>query len=300
MPFRLQAKHIFLTYSQATDLSKDAILSHIQSVLGERIVWASIGKEHHQDGNAHFHAVIGLSSKYNIRNERLFDVAGFHPKIEPARDIHAAIRYVSKEDTDVLSFGTLPSPKRKWSEVLDADDKESAIAVIQEVSPRDYVLNLERIEYYLEKRFATSIEPYVSTYVFDNVPNVLQQWLEQRSSGDRPRSLILYGPSRTRKTSWARSVGRHMYFNGMFDLSLWDDAAEYAIFDDFPEWSKWFSYKQFLGAQQEFTITDKYRKKRTVRWGKPTILISNDLPQFPDMEWVKVNCFILKINTLLS
>lgn len=81
-----------------------------------------------------------------------------------------------------------------------------------------------------------------------------------------------------------------MYFNGMFNLEKWDDDAAYAIFDDFPDWSTFRHYKQFLGAQSEFEITDKYRRKRTVRWGKPCILLSNVDPGFPDGHWVLGNC----------
>lgn len=55
-----------------------------------------------------------------------------------------------------------------------------------------------------------------------------------------------------------------MYFNGMLMLDLWDSDAEYAIFDDFEDWSRFYNYKQFLGAQKEFILTDKYIKKN--RW----------------------------------
>ncbi|QGH72418.1 MAG: Rep protein [CRESS virus sp. ctpVY4] len=71
-----------------------------------------------------------------------------------------------------------------------------------------------------------------------------------------------------------------MYFNGMFNLDSWDIDAEYAVFDDWEDWTKFYLFKQFLGAQQEFDITDKYRRKTRVRWGKPCIVLSNDLPSF--------------------
>lgn len=86
-----------------------------------------------------------------------------------------------------------------------------------------------------------------------------------------------------------------MYFNGMFNVDEWDDSVAYAIFDDFNDWSLWFTYKQFLGAQEEFVVTDKYRGKRTVKWGKPCVLLSNEMPLFKDMNWVQVNCFIVDI-----
>jgi len=82
-----------------------------------------------------------------------------------------------------------------------------------------------------------------------------------------------------------------MYFNGMFDLGEWDNTCEYTIFDDWQDWTKLYFYKQFLGAQREFTLTDKYRRKRKVRWGKPCIVISNVKPEFEDGQWIALNCF---------
>lgn len=113
---------------------------------------------------------------------------------------------------------------------------------------------------------------------------------------ERPRSLILIGDSRTGKTEWARSIGEHMYFNGMLNLDKWDNDATYAVFDDWEDWGRFYLYKQFLGAQKEFELTDKYRAKRTVQWGKPSIVISNETPFFKDWNWIEINCFIVKIN----
>jgi len=83
-----------------------------------------------------------------------------------------------------------------------------------------------------------------------------------------------------------------MYFNGMFDLGQWDDEAEYAIFDDWFDWTKFTFYKSFMGAQRQFTVTDKYRRKRTVKWGKPSIIISNQRPEFLEPDWIEQNCFL--------
>lgn len=86
-----------------------------------------------------------------------------------------------------------------------------------------------------------------------------------------------------------------MYFNGLFNLDQWDDSAEYAIFDDWDDWSKWYSYKCWIGAQNEFTVTDKYKKKQSIRWGKPSIILSNDDPNFKDNAWVARNAIFYNI-----
>lgn len=86
-----------------------------------------------------------------------------------------------------------------------------------------------------------------------------------------------------------------MYFNGYFNLDNWDDAAEYAVFDDFPDWKEFRNYKQWLGAQGEFTVTDKYRHKRSVKWGRPVIILSNEDPEWKEPGWVNKNTIYWKI-----
>lgn len=83
-----------------------------------------------------------------------------------------------------------------------------------------------------------------------------------------------------------------MYFNHLFNLSDWSDDAEYVIWDDFG-WEFIPAKKCFLGAQKEFTISDKYRKKKTVKWGKPSIVLTNDYPVLND--WEKENTVVITL-----
>jgi hypothetical protein len=91
------------------------------------------------------------------------------------------------------------------------------------------------------------------------------------------------------------------------DLTVWDDSALYLILDDFDDRSwKDFAYKkQFIGCQREFAITDKYKRKRTIKWGKPTIVISNDDTDpwirlnRNQREWYSENCIRVEINIAL-
>ena len=76
----------------------------------------------------------------------------------------------------------------------------------------------------------------------------------------------------------------------MFNLDSWNPDAEYAVFDDWEDWTRFYNYKCWLGAQHEFTVSDKYRKKQQIRWGKPAIVLSNELPLFKDQDWIDKNC----------
>lgn len=85
----------------------------------------------------------------------------------------------------------------------------------------------------------------------------------------------------------------------MFNADKIDESADYAIFDDLLGGFEFFkSYKQWLGQQAEFEVTDKYKRKRTVHWGKPTIVIMNDNPWSYgqiDHEWIIGNCDVIEI-----
>lgn len=93
--------------------------------------------------------------------------------------------------------------------------------------------------------------------------------------GGRPRSLILFGDTRLGKTLWARSLGKHAYFGGLFSLDEPIDEAQYAVFDDMQGGLEFFhAYKFWLGAQKEFWATDKYKGKQFIVWGRPSIYVS--------------------------
>ncbi|AXH73728.1 MAG: Rep catalytic domain protein [Cressdnaviricota sp.] len=122
----------------------------------------------------------------------------------------------------------------------------------------------------------------------------------------RPRSLIVYGSTKLGKSDFARNLGPHISWRRDFDLgNLIDIGAEnidYAIFDDI-DWSngalKGDGYKAWLGGQDDFTCTDKYKGKFTVSWGKPCIFLTNNDPfkglRPADANWLLGNCFMVDV-----
>lgn len=228
MSFRLQAKSFILTYSQVAN--EDAFVrtpsshfDHCTSLLGTLDVYR-LGRELHQDGGTHFHAYVSPSAKCSTRNARLFDYAGYHPNIRPVRKTPwTSWDYVGKGDDVIYEHGARPGGDRAsdsgrdgvWALAVAATDKEEFLRILREKAPREYVLYNAAIERYVEKHFAPQPPSYESPefrteYV---VPiDRLNQWLLQSGIGGggaagRPRSLILWGPTRTGKTLWARSLG---------------------------------------------------------------------------------------------
>lgn len=97
---------------------------------------------------------------------------------------------------------------------------------------------------------------------------------------------------------------------GMFNVDVWDANAEYLVIDDIPFEFFGGSRKALWGAQSEIVITDKYRKKRSVKWGKPMIFCcnpDNDFRLLPDktrknlylrdseLEWYNANTFVVEV-----
>lgn len=61
----------------------------------------------------------------------------------------------------------------------------------------------------------------------------------------------------------------------MFNLDDYDPEGLYSVFDDF-EWKFLAGKKQWFGGQRQFTVTDKYRHKRTIlNDGRPSVFIFN-------------------------
>lgn len=117
------------------------------------------------------------------------------------------------------------------------------------------------------------------------------------------KSLILYGDTRLGKTLWARSLGKHAYFGGLFCLDEDVEDVDYAVFDDMQGGLEFFhSYKFWLGCQSQFYATDKYKGKKLINWGRPAIYISNQNPvcdKGADGDWLLGNCDFVCIDTSL-
>lgn len=83
------------------------------------------------------------------------------------------------------------------------------------------------------------------------------------------------------------------------------EGVQYAVFDDLNGGLKFFhGFKQWLGMQKEFYVTDKYRGKKKVTWGKPCIWISNtdprdDLGDPQVSSWLEGNCVFVYVESPL-
>ena len=282
-------------------------------------------------GKRHYHAYVHYPKKVTCKVDT-FDYFELHCHIDNVkragrRSILPMIKYLTKQDENPLSTfdwramleeRNRPNGSPNWNTYLDeglfADeviDRLIADGFAGELANRFFNWNG-----FINKAFPKRPEiPYQPNPNYRFIlPEELTMWkftfmgwidsvLKQKCvDWYRPRSLILIGASRSGKTEWARSLGKHMYFNNLLNLDNWDESADYIVLDDFsndiikylPCW------KCFFGGQREFTLTDKYRGKRTVKWGKPMIWLSNeDLFKNLNIEhvnFIKRNCDVIVLN----
>lgn len=130
--------------------------------------------------------------------------------------------------------------------------------------------------------------------------------------------MVLYGPSRTGKTVWARSLGPHVYTMGIVSgkLLLRDaPGSRYAVFDDMRGGIGYFhAWKEWLGAQAVVTVKELYRDPVQLVWGRPSVWLANTDPRTElwgalhehatvskreavqsDIDWLEANCIFVEL-----
>jgi len=291
--FRINARSFFLTYAQCS-LDKSELLTYLLN-LEPSTKFCRVSCELHEDGHPHLHVLLTLSKKRDIRDKRHFDWMDQHPNIQSARNIVDVLEYISK-DGNFVDFGVPPGTKNVWTTIVAANSKEDFLSLVKEHDPCNFVLRHEQIINYANIYFEDPLPIYRPKFTEYTIPTVLQHWVDTELHGthDRRKSLVLCSPSRFGKTQWARSLGVHCYFNTMVDFKPgWDNGIAYVIFDDFL-WEYVPNKKCFFGGQEAFTLTDKYRKKQTVQWGRVLIYLCNELPPLDD--WYKANTVIISLH----
>lgn len=98
--------------------------------------------------------------------------------------------------------------KEIYTNTLNCNGREDLLSAIREGDPRTFVIYHEKVMAYAGKVFTPPQEVYTPPFTnFNHVPWELQDWVaEELPKRDRPKTLILWGPSRTAKTSWAQSL----------------------------------------------------------------------------------------------
>jgi hypothetical protein len=95
-----------------------------------------------------------------------------------------------------------------WGDAVAMTTKADYMAEIKAGDPRTYVIYYDKINAYADKIFAPVVPTYTPPFInFNCVPQQLLDWVTTEfTKMDHPKSLVVWGPTRTGKTSWARSL----------------------------------------------------------------------------------------------
>jgi len=224
MPFRFNAKNAFITYPQCP-LDPDRVGEFIQGLRPASYI--HVVREQHQDGNYHLHCLVQWPDKFNFREPNRFDIDGYHPNIQPARDVASVEEYLAKALPhnptlhDEFTYGTISGNRKdsKWRKVAEAATEDDCLAAALDASPRDFVINNDKIREFAKSKSARRIpyshDPAVTfqlpeeliaymTTEFRNPVGLLPWMYHERSSFvDQNKNRIVLEPS-----SWSVPPGR--------------------------------------------------------------------------------------------
>lgn len=185
MPATFQGTSFLLTYPQdAFDLDSD--FDTAREFFGSlaQLKYLRIGVERHESGEPHWHALVLFAVKLRA-GARAFDFRGRHPNVQTVGrrvlDWQRCHAYVAK-DGEYRDFGDQRHSKESvWAEVVQADDRETALKLIAAAAPRDFIIHRRNVDYALEALFP--VRPCSSFQPRDpssfRVPDALLRWLSQ-------------------------------------------------------------------------------------------------------------------------
>lgn len=102
----------------------------------------------------------------------------------------------------------LKTKDEKWGHVIAASNRDEYFERAKVYSPYDYVVNHEKLVKYADKHWPEEKPVYIPDSIdFPHVTAAMRRWIEQEfPKRDRPKTLVLWGKSRTGKTQWARAL----------------------------------------------------------------------------------------------
>lgn len=272
--FRINAKRFFLTYPRC-NIEPTVLLSELRKK--GKIVQYVIGKEKHAEedpllGDYHLHACIAYAKKLNIKDDKSFDIMGFHPHVESVKNWHQCAAYCSKDGDyiEAMEFDySTPDNYRKRKADFDSWKKDRECAQQLEV----------------------------------NWPIVLPDGKTQWAPIGKKRGLWIVGPADSGKTTWFRrtfDTPNYRYFTANAQPYVFENYAEQQVllFDDRdPTLEQVKACINHHGRQHSVGASrfTQYYWKYTGDFYCVMIVLSNNVPSFSEDDAFKARFDILFI-----
>jgi len=147
--FRLNAKKLFLTYPK-NDTDKATVEKNLTDFFQDNLEGYSIGQELHQDGTPHFHIVVLLKDRCDIKGAKKLDViAGKHGNYVTCKNPKKCIEYTMKTDKEVILWGTckdiMEKGEGKFTKIAKMIKEGKTVEDIDEEEPGFVLQNRKRI-----------------------------------------------------------------------------------------------------------------------------------------------------------
>ncbi len=287
----MQSSNFFLTYPHCGD--KQGVFDFLTKNKNTPI-FCKVALEHHAGGEPHLHAIVVYGKRRDISTSRAFDHGIYHPNVAKLIHFESADNYISKEDASPLVWGAYtprhvkssdgkgPSRDEIMFSLYEASStKEEFLSKVKSTMAFTYFTQYDRLLQSANAEFKAATREYVDPYPNHPwlLPGAVKKWLrEEFNKPERAKALCLVGPSRFGKTTWARSLGKHIFWRQSTNLDTWDPSAKYLIIDDI-DWKFLPNKKCWLTAMGDMTVTDRYRPKRDICNYKPCIYLTNNDPR---------------------
>jgi len=298
MPPRLDTDKVFLTFPQ-NDTSPDEALKLLVDREGERLEWAVVAQEQHQDGHLHLHALAKMNRRIRCNLDH-FDYVGKgkHGNYQPVRYLNKCLAYVIKCGT-FIAHGIDPHAYLKERATPGTKTKSTdqvALAMQQGATVAD-LLTTHPGFVLLHQRCINDFRQLLTTTALSTMPPSSIARLKLSSTGSaggiswslhrtmsqefRHNALWICGPTKTGKSSVLLKLlsthqGYLMPFNN--DHASWrDHAYDFAYCDEFTgqltvhflnEWIQ--GTRMHLNTKGSSVIKDH---------NLTTIIVSNNTPQ---------------------
>lgn len=184
---------VFLTYSQANDLTIDDLQAFFDSIGADYHV---VGHELHGDGGHHYHCLVHFGDIQRWRDARVFDVKGVHPNVDFAKAKGSVSRiyayctkdgdwYASEEAQEFFDALAEESTAKQskndiWEEILSSPDAASFWAACRRLAPYDLGTRYSSLEAYVVAHYnkTTYVAPDV-TWAPSETMDDMNEWVDQ-------------------------------------------------------------------------------------------------------------------------
>lgn len=303
--FRLNAKRVFLTFSQVGDRGELNLIQGYHLAMLLPVSYYLLSKELHQDGGVHYHLVIVFKEKVNIVNAKYFDwmFDDVHPNIVPIKhgnkDMQRCIAYV-KKDKDFIEDGSDPcvTPKDttmvRLSKLILSGKTLDEIDVLEPVAMIMHAPKVAASIARLNERNPPALLEWVPPSFSDSLQFGSPQdmaiyniklWLNERIRKEcdpRAEHLWIWGTGKIGKSRLCSQLGSMLRVFDVPDenkeqMTGYSDTYDLVIFDDYHHSKSVTFLKKFLQGYPmkvaQKTIGPYYKKKNI-----PCLFTSNKPP----------------------